>query len=122
VRSSPTCRCCSQPHRFRRWHLRWAAIPGELEAALPGDDLLPSPQFRCTRAITIQALPSLVWPGLVQVGCFRSGFYGNDLLDNLGRPSARVIVPELNQWLLWRKPDSTWVWKLIDAGDGTTVW
>ncbi len=26
---------------------------------------------------------------------------------------------EVNQWLLWRKPDSTWVWKLTDTGDGT---
>ena len=134
---------------FRRWHLRWGATPDEVEAALPGDELLPNPQFRCTRAITIQAPPSLVWPWLVQVGCLRAGFYSNDLLDNFGHPSARDIVPELqhlevghwvpmsptapsdvtafrvegfelNQWLLWRKPDSTWVWKLTDAGDGTT--
>jgi hypothetical protein len=125
---------------FRRWHLRWGATPDEVEAALPGDELLPSPQFRCTRAITIQAPPSLVWPWLVQVGCLRAGFYSNDLLDNLGHPSARDIVPELQhlefgqwiptsptapsdvtafrvegfelkQWLLWRKPDSTWVWE-----------
>ena len=27
---------------------------------------------------------------------------------------------EVNQWLLWRKPDSTWVWTQTDAGDGTT--
>ena len=134
---------------FRRWHLRWGATPGEVEAALPGDEDVPSPQFRCTRAITIQAPSSLVWPWLVQVGCLRAGFYSDDLLDNLGHPSARDIVPELqhleigqwipmsatapsevtafrvegfelNQWLLWRKPDSTWVWKLTDAGDGTT--
>ena len=134
---------------FRRWHLRWGATPSEVEAGLPGDELLPQAQFRCTRAITIQAPPTLVWPWLVQVGCLRAGFYSNDLLDNLGHPSARAIVPELqqleigqwipmspkapsdvtafrvagfevNQWLLWRKPDSTWVWKLTDTGDGTT--
>ncbi len=78
---------------FRRWHLRWGATPGEVEAALPGDEDVRSPQFRCTRAITIQAPPSLVWPWLVQVGCLRAGFYSNDLLDNLGHPSARDIVP-----------------------------
>lgn len=134
---------------LRRWHLRWGATPSEVEAALPGDEFLPSPQFCCTRAITIQAPPSRVWPWLVQVGCLRAGFYSNDLLDNLGHPSARDIVPELqhlevgqwipmsptaptdstafrvegfelNQWLLWRKPDSTWIWQLTDAGDGTT--
>jgi hypothetical protein len=134
---------------FRCWHLRWGASADEVEAALPGDEILPRAQFRCTRAITIQALPRLVWPWLVQIGCLRAGFYSNDLLDNLGRPSARDIVPELqqlelgqwipmspaapsdatafrvegfevNRWLLWRKPDSTWVWRLLDTGDGTT--
>jgi hypothetical protein len=134
---------------FRRWHLRWGTTPDEVAAALPGDGLLPQAQFRCTRAITIQAPPRLVWPWLVQVGCLRAGFYSNDLLDNLGHPSAHAIVPELqhlevgqwipmsptgpsdvtafrvegfevNQWLLWRKPDSTWAWQLVDVGYGTT--
>ena len=134
---------------FRRWHLRWGATAHEVNAALPGDELLPRAQFRCTRAITIHAPPALVWPWLVQVGCLRGGFYSNDLLDNLGHPSARDIVPELqqlevgqwipmsprapshttaflveelevNRWLLWRKPDSTWVWKLTDTGHGST--
>ena len=134
---------------FRCWHLRWGSTPSEVRAALPGDELLPQAQFRCTRAVTIQAPPAVVWPWLVQVGCLRAGFYSNDLLDNLGHPSARDIVPdlqhlevgqwipmspkaptdvtafrveafELNQWLLWCKPDSTWVWQLIDTGHGTT--
>ncbi len=134
---------------FRRWHLRWGATPGEVEGALPGDEILPWAQFRCTRAITIQAPPRLVWPWLVQIGCLRAGFYSNDLLDNLGHPSAHDIVPELqqlelgqwmpmspgapsdatafrvegfevNRWLLWRKPDSTWAWQLSDTADGTT--
>lgn len=134
---------------FRRWHLRWGTTPDEVEAVLPGDELLPQAQFRCTQAITIQAPPTLVWPWLVQVGCLRAGFYSNDLLDNLGHPSARDIVPELqhleiglwipmsptgpsevtalrveafeiNRWLLWRKPDSTWVWRFTDPGNGTT--
>ena len=86
-----------------------------------------------------RAPPAAVWPWLVQVGCLRAGFYSNDLLDNLGRPSARTVLPELQQlgsvngcrchpprprnrlrvdgfdvprWLLWRKPDSTWAWTL----------
>ena len=52
---------------FRRWHLRWGSTPAEVNAALPGDDLLPQAQFRCTRAITIQAPPSLVWPWLASI-------------------------------------------------------
>jgi hypothetical protein len=135
---------------YRRWHLTWGATPGEIAAALPGDALLPRAQYRSTRAISIDAPPAAVWPWLVQVGCLRAGFYSNDLLDNLGHPSATTILPELqdlqagnwvpmspaatptdrtafkvhsfeeNAWLLWAKPDSTWAWRLTPAGSGET--
>lgn len=59
---------------------------------MPGDDLFLKAQFISTRSITIDAPPAAVWPWLVQVGCGRAGFYSNDLLDNLGRPSATTIV------------------------------
>lgn len=134
---------------FRRWHLRWGATDDEVSAQLPGDDRLPEASYRCTRAITIDAPPSAVWPWLVQVGCQRAGFYSNDLLDNLGHPSARDIVPALqglevgqwvsmsptpsevtafkvagfeeNRWLLWAKPDSTWVWVLQPEAKSTRL-
>jgi hypothetical protein len=93
------------------------------------------------RAIEIYAAPEAVWPWLVQAGCLRAGWYSNDLLHNLGRPSASTILPDLqhlaigqwvpmapsrptdrtalkvhsfgvNSWLLWTKPDSTWSWQL----------
>jgi hypothetical protein len=135
---------------YRRWHLTWGATPGEIAAALPGDAFLPRAQYRSTRAIAIDAPPDSVWPWLVQVGCLRAGFYSNDLLDNLGHPSATTIQPELqdlhagnwvpmspaatptdrtaftvhsfdeNAWLLWAKPDSTWAWRLTPAGGGGT--
>ena len=135
---------------YRSWHLRWGATPAEVAGALPGDALLPRAQYRSTRAITIDAPPAAVWPWLVQVGCMRAGFYSNDLLDNLGHPSATTIVPGLQQlvigqrvpmspgpdpsdrtaftvksfavseWLLWSKPDSTWAWRLTSAGPGQT--
>jgi hypothetical protein len=75
----------------RRWHCRLGARPTEVTSAMPSDDLLPRAQYRCTRAITIDAPARAVWPWLVQVGCRRAGFYSNDLLDNLGQPSAREI-------------------------------
>jgi hypothetical protein len=89
---------------YRRWHLRWGATSQEVAATLPGDGLLPQAQFSCTRAITIDAPPNKVWPWLVQVGCLRGGFYSDDLLDNLGHPSVREIVAELQdlrvgQWV-----------------------
>jgi hypothetical protein len=135
---------------YRRWHLRWGATSAETVAGLPGDTLVPHAQYKSTRAITIGAPPDAVWPWLVQVGCQRAGFYSNDLLDNLGRPSATTIMPslqrlrvgqwvpmspaatptdrtvfkvhsfEVNEWLLWAKPDSTWLWRLTPAGSNGT--
>jgi hypothetical protein len=89
---------------LRHWHRIWGATEEEIAATMPGDDVLPRAQYRCTRAITISATPDEVWPWLVQVGYGRGGFYADDLLDDFARPSARVIVPELQdihvgQWL-----------------------
>jgi len=124
--------------------------PDEARQSLAGDGAVPGAQYRSTRAITIDAPPAAVWPWLVQVGCTRGGFYSNDLLDNLGRPSATRIIPDLQHlevgqwipmspaaqptdrtalkvhsfevehWLLWRKSDSTWVWQLTPTVDGRT--
>jgi hypothetical protein len=46
---------------YRRWHLRWGATPVEIASTLPGDDLLPRAQLRCTRAITIDTPPETAW-------------------------------------------------------------
>lgn len=127
---------------YRRWHQRWGATDQEIAAPMPGDDLIDNVAFLATRAITIDAPPDAVWPWLVQVGCLRAGFYADDLLDNLGHPSARTILPEYqqlelgqwvpmsptptdmtafkvagfeaNQWLLWHQPLSTWSWTLTE--------
>jgi hypothetical protein len=133
---------------YRPWHLRWGATSEEVTADLPGDEILPTAQFRATRAITVDALPDQVWPWLVQVGCLKAGFYSNDLLDNFAHPSARNLIPELqhlevgqwvamsptpteltafkvadfepDRWLLWSKPESTWVWTLTELPEGRT--
>jgi Wax ester synthase-like Acyl-CoA acyltransferase domain len=36
------------------------------------------------------------------------------------RTALMVHSFEVNQWLLWTKPDSTWAWRLTPAGDGGT--
>jgi hypothetical protein len=89
---------------YRRWHLKWGATDDEVVARLPGDARVANARYRSTRAITIDAPPAAVWPWLVQVGCNRAGFYSNDLLDNLGRPSATTILPAferltVGQWV-----------------------
>lgn len=80
---------------IRRRHLCWGATVAEANCPLPGDQYFPKAQFIATRAITVDAPPEAVWPWLVQVGCLRAGWYSNDLLDNLGHPSATTIVPGL---------------------------
>lgn len=134
---------------YRRWHLTWGASPDEVTGPMPGDGLLDRAEFVATRAITVAAPPARVWPWLVQVGYGRAGFYSYDLLDNLGRPSARAVLPdhqepaigdlaapmasppddrnsfrvaeiEAPHRLVWSKPDSTWAWRLDDDGQGGT--
>jgi hypothetical protein len=132
----------------RRRHRTWGASPEEVAATMPGDSLLPRAQYRSTRAITVSAPPEEVWPWLVQVGYGRGGWYANDLLDNFARPSAREIVPELQdlhvgqwlawvprpsertafvvdgfvapEWLLWRTPNRSWAWRLVPLAGGRT--
>jgi hypothetical protein len=133
---------------LRHWHLTWGATRQEAAAAMPGDSLLPQAQYRCTRAITIDATPDEVWPWLVQVGFRRAGWYAGDLLDNFARPSVRRVVPELQDqhvgqwlsmvpkpsertaflvdsferpsWLLWRTPNRSWSWRLEPVAGGRT--
>jgi hypothetical protein len=133
---------------LRPWHRTWGASRAECAEMMPGDDLFPRAQLRCTRAITVAAPPQEVWPWLVQAGCLRAGWYSDDLLDNLAHPSERQIVPELQdlkvgkwlpmaptpsaasafvidsfetpRWMLWRTPSSTWAWRLVALPDGGT--
>jgi len=95
----------------RPWMRRWGATPAEGRAALPGDDLVPSPRMHFTRAITLAAAPPQVWPWLVQIGCHRAGWYSYDELDNGGQPSADHILPEFQDLAvgdeIWAAPDGT---------------
>jgi hypothetical protein len=134
---------------LRPWHSRWGATDAEVAVPLPGDDMVPGCQYVVTRAITINVPPEAVWPWLAQVGFSKAGFYSNDLLDNVGHPSADHIIeeyqhPQVGDWipmfrtvndttafkvaafapadyLLWSKPESTWVWKLTARDGGTRL-
>ena len=131
----------------RPWQLTWGATQAEVSRVLPSDELVERPTFNATRAITIEAAPPEVWPWLVQVGLTRAGWYSYDLLDNLGRHSARRIVPELQNLaegdvipmspdgkqgmpvhsmdpphsMVWgERGGTTWAWQLDETGEGTT--
>jgi hypothetical protein len=133
---------------YRPWHSRWGATDEEVALAMPGDEFIEQPTFNVTRVITIRAHPEEVWPWIAQIGFGRAGFYSYDLLDNLGKPSADRLIPELqqievgtwipmsgkvteetafrvmafepNRWMLWKKAASTWAWKLIPIDEETT--
>jgi hypothetical protein len=84
---------------IRPLQLRWGATAEEVKRSMPGDGLVYSPSFSATRAITIRGKPEDIWPWLVQIGYGRAGFYGYDLIENIGSQtgihSAESIVPAL---------------------------
>jgi len=63
------------------WMMRWGSTPEERAMVLPGDAGPPSEYY--TRAITINAPPSAVWPWLQAIGQDRAGFLSYDWLENL---------------------------------------
>ncbi len=72
----------------RPYQLHWGATAEEISRAMPGDELNPNPKFLATRAITINGTPETIWPWLIQMGYGRAGYYGYDILENLGSPAA----------------------------------
>jgi hypothetical protein len=131
--------------------LTWGATEEEAGRSLPGDELLEDPAVVSTRAITIDAPPSAVWPWLVQMGSGRGGAYTYDWIENLfglgmhsaerihpewqnlavgdvipGRESLqgmRVEVLDLERALVTRAEDGTWVWAFVleDLGGRTRL-
>lgn len=83
--------------RVQPWQERWGATDDEVDAVLPGDDLLAEPASQLTRAVTVDVPPTDVWPWVVQLGADRGGFYSYDWLEDLfglGIHSADRIVTE----------------------------
>jgi hypothetical protein len=131
--------------------LTWGATEEEAGRSLPGDELLEDPAVVSTRAITIDAPPSAVWPWLVQMGSGRGGAYTYDWIENLfglGMHSAERINPEWQNLavgdvipgreslqgmrvevldperaLVSRSEDGTWVWAFVleDLGGRTRL-
>lgn len=71
----------------------WGATHEEIHGPVVGDDLVPDARLVATRSITLSSRPDAVFPWLRQMGFKRAGWYSYDLLDNLGRRSARSIEP-----------------------------
>jgi hypothetical protein len=136
---------------WRRWCRQWGATASEASRALPGDDLLVDPQTVTTRAITIHAPASQIWPWLLQLGPGRAGAYTYDWIENLlglnmhsadkilpqyqdlevgdaqhlGRngPVLRVAELDAERALVLRSDDGNWIWAfaLLPRGDETRL-
>jgi hypothetical protein len=134
----------------RPYQLHWGATEEEIAATYPGDEFDADPDFLATRAITIQGTPEEIFPWLNQMGYNRAGFYGYDLLENLGSErgmlSAEHILPEFqnfqvgdvvpisavaemqfhaiekDQYLIWAgiADTSSFLWALQPVHDGST--
>ena len=125
----------------------WGATSEEAVRRLPGDEQLEVPDLVTTRAISIAAPASAVWPWLVQMGPGRAGAYTYDWIENLwglDMHSADRIVEELQHvelgdaWTLGAKgptlrlvvldpghamvlasDDGHWVWAFVLVEDAT---
>jgi hypothetical protein len=68
---------------FTPWQRNWGATADERERPMPGDVPGEHSSYFTTRAITVNAPPSAVFPWLVQMGKGRGGLYSYDFLDRL---------------------------------------
>jgi hypothetical protein len=125
---------------LRKRVLTWGATPAEVEARLPGDELLEHADGMATRAITIDARASAVWPWIAQMGpAPRGGAYTYDWIENLlglNMHSVDHVLPEFQhpqigdtiafgtnrmrlervepeRVLAWRSEDGNWVWTFV---------
>lgn len=72
--------------------------PSEVQATLPGDDLVPDAQVTMDRAVDLPAPPERVWPWVVQLGRNRAGWYLTRRIERLlpvRRRALREIDPRL---------------------------
>jgi hypothetical protein len=134
--------------RMRDPILTWGATGEEAAARLPGDELLEDADGVATRAITIDAPASAVWPWLAQMGPSpRGGAYTYDWIENLlrldmhsvdrvlpefqhpqvgegfgfGENQMRYAIVEPERALALRSADGNWVWTFVlEERDGRT--
>ena len=137
-------------YRFllRRPILNWGSTNAEAHARLPGDELLEDADGIATRAITIDAAASAVWPWIAQMGpAPRGGAYTYDWIENLlgldmhssdrvlpeyqhpqvgdtlgyGKNRMRFERVEPERMLATRSEDGNWAWSFVlEEQDGRT--
>lgn len=133
---------------IRPWQLKWGASDEELKMEYPGDNIVKDPDFNAVRGITINAKPADIWKWIIQIGSRRAGWYSIDWMDNAGKKSSEIILPEFqnifvgqfipftpdqkngmwikefveNKYILWidDKGMATWTWLLSPLNSNQT--
>lgn len=93
---------------LRPWLYRWGATYEESVAGLPGDELVAG-GARTTRAITIDAPPTQVWPWLAQIGEDRGGFYSYSMLERAVGADIRNASRIHREWQDLAVGDTVWL-------------
>ncbi len=95
---------------LRKRMLNWGATVTEVCRSLPGDDLVPAPNYQTTHAALIHTTPQDIWPWIIQLGYRRGGFYSYDWLERqaglTGLHSADRVMPD---------------WQEIHSGDTISI-
>ncbi len=89
--------------------LRWGATQEEINRRWPGDELTPGSRAGCTRAITINAPTSKVWPWIMQIGQDRAGYYSYTALENLFRAEMHNTYRIVPEWQERHVGDTFWM-------------
>jgi hypothetical protein len=74
---------------------KWGTRLGESQRRLPGDEIVPKPNFQMTHAVNIDTPLESVWPWIAQMGRERTGYYSLDILSNQGIPSVHFIRQDM---------------------------
>lgn len=106
----------------------WAAIAvtdAEREASRPGDEVVAPADVVMDRGVDFAASPEIVWPWLVQLGKWRSGWYLTRKVERFlpaKNRAVRVVEPQWQQLQVgdvvpdWGGKHETFEVLAIDAG------
>ncbi|HEX7557368.1 MAG TPA: hypothetical protein VF338_12135 [Leptolinea sp.] len=81
---------------IRPWTGRWGSTDAEVGMSFPGDRFIKPGSETSTRAITIHAPVSAVWPWIIRLGQERGGFFSYSFFENTfgaGMTNAEQILP-----------------------------
>ncbi|HXY91302.1 MAG TPA: hypothetical protein VEP49_02405 [Acidimicrobiia bacterium] len=91
------------------WMARWGASDAEVDGTLQADALVRPDVRRTTRAITVDAPVSAVWPWLVQIGEDQAGFYSYSWLERLARTDMHNADTVHEEWQQRERGDTVWL-------------